>query len=252
MQNSKIYLSVVVPAYKEAKNIQARVLDEVYDYLKQQKYSWEVLLVDDGSPDNTLDLLKDFAKDYKNFKVLAEPHRGKAGTVIAGMLQAQGQIVLFTDMDQATPLHEIEKLLPKLENGFDVAIGSRSGREGYTLIRKTMAYGFMLLRALVLNLPYEDTQCGFKAFKNPVAKEIFKKLKVFNEKARTQGAAVTAGFDLEVLYLARKLGYKVAEVKVVWHEKGLRKEVRPLKDSWDGLRDLLKVRLNALMGKYKV
>src|SRR5579859_6106384 len=109
----KTYLSVVIPAYKEEKNIKAGALDEVYKYLSKQKYSWEVLLVNDGSLDNTLDLLKDFAKKHKNFIVLDEPHRGKAGTVISGILKAQGNIVLFTDMDQATPLNQIEKFFPK-------------------------------------------------------------------------------------------------------------------------------------------
>ncbi len=250
---NKIYLSVVIPAYKEENNIKVGVLDEVFDYLKKQKYSWEVLMVDDGSPDNTLELLKSFQKNHEGFTAISEPHRGKAGTVIAGILKAKGEIILFTDMDQATPLNQIEKFLPKFENeGYDGVIGSRVGREGYTKVRLVMAYGFMFLRNVVLGLPYKDTQCGFKAFKKDVAIEIFKRMKVFSEKGRTGGAAVTAGFDLELLYIARKLGLKIAEVKVVWHEKGLRREVSPIKDSWEGLRDLFRVRINALMGEYKV
>lgn len=248
----KYYLSVVIPAYNEVKNIESGVLDEVFDYLRRQKYSWEVLLVDDGSPDNTPKLLSNFAKKHENFKFFEEPHRGKAGTVIAGMLKTQGEIVLFTDMDQATPLNQIEKFLPKFESGYNVVIGSRVGREGYPLVRKIMAYGFMTLRKLILNLPFKDTQCGFKAFKKEDAEEIFKRMKVFNDKQRAKGAAVTAGFDLEILYIARKLRLKVAEVQVEWHEKGLRKEVNPIKDSWDGFRDLIKVRVNALSGKYQV
>ncbi len=248
----KYHLSIVIPAYNEVKNIESGVLDQVFDYLSKQKYSWEVLLVDDGSPDNTPKLLSNFAKKHRNFKFFEEPHRGKAGTVIAGMLKTQGEIVLFTDMDQATPLNQIEKFLPKFESGYDVVIGSRVGREGYPLVRKIMAYGFMTLRRLILNLPFKDTQCGFKAFKREDAEEIFKRMKVFNDKQRAKGAAVTAGFDLEVLYIARKLKLKVAEVQVEWHEKGLRKEVSPIKDSWDGFRDLIKVRVNALSGKYQV
>ena len=112
-RTGKIYLSVVIPNYNEEKNIKAGSLDEVYGYLKKQKYSWEVLLVDDGSLDNTVSLLNSFARAHKGFKVYKEPHRGKAGTVIAGMLKARGQIVLFADMDQATPLNQIEKFLPK-------------------------------------------------------------------------------------------------------------------------------------------
>lgn len=247
-----ILLSVVIPAYNEEKNIQTGVLDEVFDYLKKQDYSWEVLLVDDGSRDNTLQLLEEFSANHVGFTALREPHRGKAGTVIAGMLAAAGEIILFTDMDQATPINQIEKLLPRLRDGYDIAIGSRVGREGYPMIRMIMAYGFMALRTLILRLPYRDTQCGFKAFKREVAMEIFKRMKIFNDKMRTKGAAVTAGFDLEILYIARKLNLKVAEVQVVWHEKGIRREVSPLRDSWQGFRDLLKVRWNAISGKYKI
>jgi dolichyl-phosphate beta-glucosyltransferase len=248
----EIYLSVVIPSYNEEKNIEVGVLNEVWEYLKKQKYTWEVILIDDGSKDNTFKLLSNFSKSHKGFKAFEEPHRGKAGTVIAGILKASGKIVLFTDMDQATPLNQIEKFLPEFEKGCDAIIGSRHGREGYSLIRKIMAYGFMSLRKLLLNLPYKDTQCGFKAFKEDKAREIFKRMKVFNDKARIEGAAVTAGFDLEILYIARKLKLKVLEIPVVWHEKGLRREVSPIKDSWEGLRDLIRVRINAIEGKYNV
>jgi glycosyltransferase involved in cell wall biosynthesis len=248
----KLLLSVVIPAYNEELNLKDNVLEEVNKYLKKQKYNWEVLIVDDGSTDETSNLVKSFIKKHKKFHLLEEPHRGKAGTVIAGMLKASGDIVLFTDMDQATPITELDKVLPKFEQGYDIAIGSRIGRKGYPLTRKAMAYGFMILRTLILRLPFRDTQCGFKAFRKEVSREIFKRMQIFNDKARIKGASVTAGFDLEILYIARKLKFKVAEVTVDWREKGLRKEVRPLKDSWDGLRDLIKVRINATLGKYKI
>ncbi len=245
------YLSVVIPAYNEHGNLKRGVLAWVWDYLKEQKYSWEVLIVDDGSTDDTLKLAERFAKKHKNFKVLKEPHRGKGGTVLAGMLAAKGEIILFTDMDQATPLDQLEKLLPMFKKGFDVAIGSRVGREGAPLIRKLMAYGFILLRRIILRLPFRDTQCGFKAFKESAAKKIFNKIKIFNEKMETKGASVSAGFDLEILYLAKKLRMKVAEVPVEWHHQEGTK-VNPVKDSWEGFRDLMKVRINVLMGKYKI
>lgn len=246
-----IFLSIVVPSYNEVKNIEAGVLYEMWEYLKPQKYSWEVILADDGSNDETLELLKKFASDHKGFVVSAQPHRGKAGTVIGGILEAKGDIVLFTDMDQATALNQVERILPKFEEGFDGVIGSRHGRAGYPIIRKMMAYGFMILRKIILNLPYKDTQCGFKAFKREVAVAIFERMKVFNDKQKETGAAVTAGFDLEILYIARKLRFRIAEVQIEWHEKGIRKEVRPIKDSWDGLRDLIKVRINAFRGEYR-
>lgn len=244
-------LSVVIPAYNEEDNIKSGVLDEVYSYLKKQKYDWELLIVDDKSKDNTVKLVEDFKKGKKNMRLLKEPHRGKGGTVIAGMLAAKGEIVLFTDMDQATPIDQIEKFFPKFKKGFDGVIGSRQGRKGAPLIRKLMAWGFATLRNVILGLPYKDTQCGFKAFKNDAAKEIFKKMEVFNNKRSIEGAAVNAGFDLEMLYIARKLGYKVAEVPVTWQHKGTER-VSLVKDSIEGFLDLLRVRINSLRGKYGV
>jgi len=244
-------LSIVIPAYNEEKTIKNGSLEDVWNYLNKQKYNWEVIIVDDASTDKTLLLSQSFAKTHSGIKVLAEPHRGKGGSVIAGMLSASGDIILFADMDQATPINQIEKLLPKFNKGFNIAIGSRSGRKGAPLIRKAMAYGFAVLRNVVLRLPYKDTQCGFKAFKKDAAKNIFNRMRVVNEKTRKGGASVSAGFDLEVLYVARKLGYKVAEVPVEWHHKETER-INPIKDSWEGLRDLLKVRLNALLGKYRV
>ena len=247
----KPYLSVVIPAYNEEYNLRTGVMDSVYDYLLQQSYSWEILFVDDGSTDNTANLAESFADKHKNFIVLREPHRGKAGTVTAGILKAKGEVILFTDTDQATPIDQIEKVLPKFKAGYDVVIGSRKGREGAPIIRKVMAYGFSILRLLVLRLPFKDTQCGFKAFSSKAAEEIFKRLKIFDANNKSVGASVTAGFDLEILYVARKLGYKVAEVPVDWHHKEGTK-VDPIKDSIEGFKGLLMVRINSLQGKYKV
>jgi dolichyl-phosphate beta-glucosyltransferase len=247
----KPYLSVVIPAYNEEYNLRTGVLGSVYEYLQSQKYSWEILFVDDGSTDNTVKIAEEFAKKHSNFTVLKEPHRGKAGTVIAGVLKSQGEVVLFTDTDQATPIDQVEKILPKFKSGYEVVIGSRSGREGAPLVRKVMAYGFSLLRLLILRLPYKDTQCGFKAFTSNSSREIFRRLQIFDAKNKNFGASVTAGFDLEILYVARKLKFKIAEVPVDWHHKEGTK-VDPIKDSIEGLRDLIKVRMNASFGKYKI
>lgn len=250
----KPYLSVVIPAYNEEYNLRTGVLDSVYDFLLKQKYTWEILFVDDGSTDNTVSLAEAFAKNHTGFKVLKEPHRGKAGTVVAGILKAAGEIVLFTDTDQATPIDQVDKILPRFEHGYDIVIGSRRGRPGAPLIRKFIALGFSVLRFLILRLPYRDTQCGFKAFKSESAQKIFEQLKIFDENRIDTGASVTAGFDLEVLYIARKLKLKVAEVNVDWHDKGERGDsaVDPIRDSLNGLKDLIQVRLNSLQGKYRV
>lgn len=248
------HLSVVIPAFNEESNLKKGVLKQVNNFLKKQKYTWEVLLSDDGSEDDTLTILKKFASTHKNFKVLAEPHRGKGGVVIAGMLKAQGDNVIFIDMDMATPINQIGKLVAKLDEGYDLAIGSRSGRKGASIARKLMAVGFTTLRFVILRLPYKDTQCGCKGFTSNATKTIFSKMKVYTVEQSVKGSAVTAGFDLEVLYIARKLGLKVAEVPVEWHDTGDRggSGVNPIKDSWQGLIGLLQVRKNALLGKYKV
>jgi dolichyl-phosphate beta-glucosyltransferase len=246
----KIYLSVVIPAYNEEESIKNGVLEKVYGFLSKQNLSWDLTIVDDGSTDKTVKLIEKFIKNHKNVKLQKEPHRGKGGTVIAGMLSAKGETILFTDMDQATPITEILKFLPKFREGVDVVIGSRTGRAGAPLVRKVMAFGFVIVRTVILRLPFKDTQCGFKALKRKAAKDIFKRMEIFSEK-RAKGAAVTAGFDIEFLYIARKLGYKIAEVPVAWNY-GERKKVNPLRDSIDATKDILKIRINSILGKYNI
>lgn len=245
------YLSVLIPAYNEEINIKRGVLDSVYEYLRNKNFSWEVIVLDDGSSDRTSALVEKFAKNHKNFYLRREPHRGKGGTIIAGADVARGEYILFTDMDQSTPMDQFDKMLPKLEKGYDVAIGSRSGRPGQPLIRKIMAYGFVILRTIILRLPYKDTQCGFKVFKRDAAQEIFKRIEIYRKGSTSKAGSVTAGFDLEVLYIARKLGLKVAEVPVEWYEYGQRKEVNPITDSIEGFRGMMMVRINSLKGKYR-
>ena len=248
---NKIDVSVVIPAYNEETNIRLGALEKVSRYLKNQSYSWEATIVDDGSTDATGRLLDDFAKENPGFSVMHNPHQGKANTVISGMMAARGCIVLFTDLDQATPITEVTKILPWFEKGYDVVIGSRNGqRQGAPLTRRAMARGFMMLRGMTLGLRgIVDTQCGFKAFRAPVAHDIFRRLKLYGTRRAVSGSMVTAGFDIEVLFLARKLGYKIKEVPVEWHYVETRR-VNPIIDSIQGLTDILKIRMNAWRGLY--
>ncbi len=247
----KIDLSIVIPAYNEETNIRLGALDKVSRYLENQKYSWEAIIVDDGSGDQTPALLDVFAKSNPGFSIIHNPHQGKASTVITGMLAAIGDIVLFTDLDQATPIQESEKLLPWFKKGFDVVIGSRSGRrEGAPLTRRIMARGFMMLRGVILGLRgIVDTQCGFKAFRREVAHDIFKRLKLYGQRHTVSGSMVTAGFDIEVLFLAKKNGYTIKEVPVEWHYVETRR-VNPIIDSIQGFSDIIRIRINALRGIY--
>ncbi len=248
-----IYLSIVIPAYNEETNIRLGSLDKVLRYLEHEVYSWEIIVVNDGSTDNTKKLLEEFAKANKNVRIINNPHQGKASTVVTGIRAARGEISLFTDLDQATPIHQTEKLLPWISKGNEVVIGSRSGRrEGAPLFRLVMARGFMILRSLILGLGgIVDTQCGFKMFRTPAARDIFSHLSLYSGGEHATGSMVTAGFDIEVLYIAKRLGYKIKEVPVEWHYVETRR-VNPLKDSWQGFLDIIKIRANAMTGKYKI
>lgn len=246
---SEIILSVVIPSYNESENLKKGVLDEVANYLKEQDYKYEVLIVDDGSNDESVVLAQKYVRDHKNFNLIKNPHGGKAMAVMTGLLSSKGQIALFTDMDQATPILEIEKFFPKFSEGFDIVIGSRHGRKGAPLIRKLMGFGFSLIRNVILGLPFADTQCGFKAFNQKARREIFSILLSEWEKSEAHGPAVNAGFDVETLFLAKKRGFKIAEVEVDWHHVGTER-VQAIKDSLDAIRDVVRIKFNDSLGKY--
>lgn len=246
---SKPFLSIIIPSYNETKNIKDGALDKVKNYLDEKDYSWEVLIVDDNSTDKSVQLAQNFSNKNRGFRVFEEPHRGKGGTVMAGVKKAKGEVVVFIDMDQATPISELEKVVPEIKAGNDVVIGSRTGRRGAPLSRKVMAYGFVVLRSIILGLPYKDTQCGFKAFNRVAAKNIFDKMIVFASLKPNPSASVTAGFDLETLFVARKLNLKIKEVPVAWDYKDTER-VSAVKDSIEAIVDMLKIRMYSLFGKY--
>jgi len=247
------FLSVVIPAYNEAGNILAGSLDSVAAYLSSQTYEHEVLVVDDGSTDETLSLVEAFAAGQRSFRVIHNPHRGKAFTVATGLRAARGEIVLFTDMDQATPIEETAKLLPWFAQGYDVVIGSRGTyRRNAPLWRKFMSRSQILLRSLILGFKdITDTQCGFKAFRGSTIAPILSHLYLYNLSRLTEakGATVTAGFDVELLFVAQRLGYRIREVPVTWDYRHSRR-VNLLKDSLRGLRELIEIRAAELRGAY--
>lgn len=247
-----IYLSVVVPAYNEEPNFKKGLLDEVPRYLEKQNYVYEIIIVDDGSSDGTSKLAEEFAKKYKNVRVINNPHEGKAETVKKGVQEAKGKLILFTDFDQATPLSEFEKLEPFFPE-FDIVIGSRqlpgAKRDKEPIYRHMMGLGFNLVVQTIAVRGIWDTQAGFKCFKSDVAKQLFSKLKVYGKGKKVQGALVTA-FDVELLFIANKHGYKIKEVPIIWHHVATNR-VNPIKDSIKMFRDVLKVRLNDIKGVYK-
>jgi dolichyl-phosphate beta-glucosyltransferase len=247
-----IFLSVIIPSYNEMANLRKGVLDKIEHFLGKQKYFYEVIIVDDGSTDGSERFVGEFIKDNNNFKLIKNQHLGKAGAVTAGMLAAKGENRLFTDMDQATPIEELNNFTPFL-NDYDIIIGSRSAnREGAPWTRLVMARGMIILRSMLIGIKgIKDTQCGFKLFKAKPAEKLFTIIQnLHNGFNKISGSSVTAGFDVELLYIAQKMGYKIKEVPVSWLYVESRR-VSPIKDSIEGVLSLLTIKLNSLKGKYK-
>ncbi len=246
-----VYLSVVIPAYNELDNLKRGSLSPVYEYLSEQNYTWEVVIVNDGSTDGSKEELINFAKRHKNTLLINNPHMGKANTVMSGVLASSGEIVAFSDMDQATPISEMGKLLEKFGQGFDIVIGSRADRAGAPPYRQLLAWGMVIFRTLLLRLPFKDTQCGFKAFSRKSVKRIFPILRNIHQQKVVEGPEVNPGFDVELLYLGRKLGFSIVEVPVSWRHQESRR-VSFVRDAINGIKELLLVRFRALRNSYKI
>lgn len=251
------YLSIVIPCYNEEKNLERGVLDEVHRYLAGQDYPWEVLVVNDESTDDSRRLIEEIIEDKANFSLVDIPHGGKPAAVWEGIQRARGQIVLFADMDQSTPLREVEKLLPWYERGWDVVIGSRGmEREGFSIVRRLGSVVFRSLRRVFLLHDISDTQCGFKSCRREAALEVFPQLQFFREKERPTGWKVSA-YDVELLHLLEKAGYLLKEVEVEWlnRDQSDTKDQsgalgRYARESIEMTKEIARVRLNELKGLY--
>lgn len=246
------FLSVVIPSYNEMANLQKGVLDKVQHYLEKNKFKYEVIIVDDGSDDGSLEFVERFVKENKKFQLIKNEHLGKAGSVTKGVLAGAGDYILFADMDQATPIEEFDKFIPYAFQDYDVVIGSRKARQGAPLSRRVMSKSAIILRSVIIGLKdIKDTQCGFKLFKKSVAKDIFSEIKRVHLGFKSiHGSSVTAGFDMEILYIATKRGYKIKEVPVNWLYVESRR-VSPIRDSLEGVLDILKIKRNIIKRIYK-
>jgi dolichyl-phosphate beta-glucosyltransferase len=235
--------SIVIPAYNESARIPA-TLESVVACIRDKGWPAEVVVVNDGSMDSTARLIKDFAAHAPEVRLLENPgNRGKGYSVRAGILQAQGEVVMFTDSDLSAPIEEAERLFAAIANGADIAIGSRwleSGRQTHRqpLYRQLFGRCFNLVCRMVMNLPFADTQCGFKAFTRNAAQTVFQLQTIERW-----------GFDPEILFIALKRGYRIDEVPVSW-EHDERSRMSYLKDGLQMLKELAIVRWNALMGRY--
>ncbi len=228
------FLSLVIPCFNEEKRL-GQSLEKMLAYLRAQNYPWEMIVVDDGSSDGTVKTAEE--------KLTGVPHRvlrnvyneGKGEAVRRGVLEAQGEYILFSDADLSTPIEEIEKLLQKLKDGFDVAIGSRGlgasqVKVRQNLIRESMGKIFNRIARVFSFSRIRDSQCGFKCFRSEAGKDLFgaQKLKGFS-------------FDAEILYLAQKRGYPIAEVPVIWRNAP-HSHVHILKDSLRMFFDVMRIR----------
>jgi len=254
---TNLFLSVVVPSYNETENIKRGALDEINSYLSSQKYGWEVIVSDDGSPEQeSRALAKEYCEKHADFIFLQNDHAGKPFAIWSAIQKAKGKIVLFTDMDQSSPISEVEKLLPFYEKGYHVVIGSRgTERKNSSVFRLLASSAFRELRRALLLRNIIDTQAGFKSLDKTVAMEVFPKMRIIRTgPVMTKGWRVGA-WDVEMLFIVQKLGYKIAEVPVAWANRDVSTGKKSggskfIHESLEMLKEILKVRLNDMGGYY--
>lgn len=237
-----IYLTVVVPMYNEEKRI-LKCFEKIEEYFKNKKYLYEVIFVDDGCKDKTIETINNCIDNKKYLLLKNNINRGKGYSVKKGVLSARGEYILFMDTDMSTPIDQLEKLLPSIKQN-EVVIGSRYLRSNSIKIKQPFfrrilgRLGFLAMR-IILGLPFVDTQCGFKMFQNSAAKEIFKRETIDRW-----------GFDMEILAIARTLKYKVKEVSVDWLDDR-NSTLRAGQAAFETLRELIRIKINIITNKYK-
>ncbi|MFD1734048.1 dolichyl-phosphate beta-glucosyltransferase [Deinococcus malanensis] len=230
---------MVIPTYNEAERI-LPTLGAMAVIVSGLGYRWELIVSDDGSKDGTADLVEGLG--WKNLRVVRHANTGKGGAVQRGVLASKGQRVLFADADNSTPIEELPRLMGKLDEGYDLAVGSRVGEgaseENKSALRKLVSWGLRFVARALSGVAVRDTQCGFKLF-GPRASRLFQLQKM-------QGFS----FDLELLYLAHKFGYQVAEIPVRWFDAPGSK-VNSVQDSVKFLKDIFALRQLDRQGAYQ-
>ena len=235
--------SIVIPAYNESGRLRP-TLDKLLRFAEQKHWDLEILVVNDGSRDDTAGIVREYAAAHPQVVLLENPgNRGKGYSVRNGMLHARGEICLFTDADLSSPIGEAQKLFDAIAAGADIAIGSRWLRadlqtERQPLYRQLFGRIFNLVLRIFLGLSFADTQCGFKAFRRAAVQRIFPLQQIERW-----------GFDPEILFLARRLGFSVKEVPVIWaHSEGTR--LSPFRDGVRMFGEVLRIRWNSITGAY--
>jgi dolichyl-phosphate beta-glucosyltransferase len=235
--------SFIIPAYNESVRIRP-TLHALLRHAQEQSWDVEILVVNDGSSDDTAQIVREYGRTHPQVLLVENPgNRGKGYSVRNGMLHARGDICLFTDADLSSPMTEAEKLFDAIAQGADIAIGSRWLRtelqtQPQPLYRQLFGRIFNLSLRLILGLRFADTQCGFKAFRRDAAQRIFPLQKIERW-----------GFDPEILFLAQRAGMRVEEVPVLWaHSEGTR--LHPLRDGLRMFGEVLRIRWNSINGSY--
>jgi dolichyl-phosphate beta-glucosyltransferase len=242
MSNDSL-LSLVIPVYNEEKRIGSS-LSEIIAYFQRNGYSYELIVVDDGSTDRTVEIVKELIAGIQSGRLLCARHGGKGAAVRKGVLNAKGQYVFFTDADLSTPIAELDKFLEQLNQGYKVVIGSRKMTGAnvevhQSWLRESMGKVFTWLTNVILTKNISDVTCGFKGFSRPVAQEVFSRQQVNNW-----------SFDAEILFLVQQYGYLIKEIPVRWRNDPATR-VNLLKDTVRSFLGLLKIRANDWRGKYR-
>jgi len=238
-----VRLSVIVPCYNEENRFQKGLLHYL-SYLKKQKYLWELIFVNDGSKDQTLNLMKSSQKKEKKVRVITyKTNHGKGYAIIQGVKAAKGEIILFTDIDHSVTVSTIESFFKYFDQGFKVVIGSRRVKDAKILVhqyplREFLGRGFTFLVRLFIDWQIKDATCGFKAFEKNVAKKLFEKITIYDW-----------AFDAEVIFLCKKLKIKFVQAPVEWGDvRGTKVSLK--KDVLRSLIGLIRIRWNDIQGTY--
>ena len=241
METDRPFLSIIIPAHNEERRLPGS-LEKIVAFLERQDYQAEVIVVDNGSRDNTSGVVEGFMARYPFISLIREERRGKGLAVKLGMLAARGEYLFLCDADLSMPIEEVAKFLPPQLEDYDVAIASRevegARRYGEPPHRHLMGRVFNLIVRLLAVRGFQDTQCGFKCFRREVARDIF-------SRQTMEGW----GFDVEVLFIAQKRGYRIVEVPINWYYMA-NSRVRPIRDSIRMFREVLQVRINDWRGVY--
>ncbi len=236
---SRPHLSIIIPAFNEEERL-PDTLTKIADFVQSQNFVAEVIVVDNASADRTAAIVADFASRYPFIRYLYEARRGKGAAVRTGMLSVHGDYRLISDADLSVPITEAKEFLPPVRANYDIAIGSReikgAARYNEPLYRHLMGRVFNLIVRLLVLPGLHDTQCGFKCFRDDVARDLFPESKIDGW-----------SFDVEILCMARGKGYRVIEVPVNWFY-GQKSKVNPARDTWVMLKEIIEIRRNCRRG----